>query len=147
MNRRFASFATLLAIVSTVAAGAQTQTPPARAKIIASMQGAWLLTSSNGQDLSGSGQDIVITIAADKYTQTVNGQIVERGSFTIDETKKPTILDVTIAEGENAGAKQVGVVEVTGKTMRGKLSLPGATTRPTDLMDSEGFITFTAVKR
>jgi uncharacterized protein (TIGR03067 family) len=131
--------------VATVAA--QTTTPPARAKLIASLQGTWLMTVSNGQDLAGSGQEILITITDDKYAQTVNGTVVERGSYKLDETKKPMTVDLAITEGDDAGMTQLGVVEVDGKTMYGKLAKAGVTTRPTDFATAEGFDTFTAVNK
>lgn len=148
MNLRSAVLVPLVAIVATVVlTAAQTKTSPARAKVMASLQGTWVLTTSDGQDMSGSGQEVLVTIEGDKYTQTANGQVVERGSFTIDEAKKPMTIDIAILEGANAGTKQVGVIEVDAKTMRGKLSLPGGTSRPTDFAMSEGFTTFVFMKR
>jgi hypothetical protein len=41
----------------------------------------------------------------DKYVQTVNGEVVEKGSFKLDETKKPFALDILVAEGTDAGQK------------------------------------------
>ena len=31
------------------------------------------MTMANGQDVAGSGQDVLVTITDDKYVQTVNG--------------------------------------------------------------------------
>lgn len=81
-----------------------------------------------------------------KYTQTVNGTVVERGTFKIDASKKPMPLDLIITEGTDAGTVQLGVAEVTASTLRGKLAPPGVTTRPTDFAPAEGYGTFTAVK-
>ena len=132
----------LCAAVSTP--NAQTAKPSA---LVTSLQGTWQMTNSNGQDLAGSGQEILITIKDNTYVQSMNGTVVEKGTFKIDESKKPMTLDLTIAEGDSAGKIQVGVVEVTGKTMRGKLAEPGATTRPTDFAPTEGTFVFTMVKR
>ncbi len=114
---------------------------------MAAAQGVWQMTSANGQDAAGSGQEITITITDNKYVQTVNGQVVERGTFKLDESKKPVTIDLNITEGDSAGQTQVGVVEITGKTMTGKISLPGGTTRPTDFAVAEGFFTFVMVKK
>lgn len=140
-----AAVATLAMAVPT-AQTAQTKAAP-MSKIMASVQGVWTMTNSNGQDTAGSGQDIIITITENKYVQTVNGQVVERGTFKIDETKKPMTLDTQILEGDNAGNSQVGIIELDGKTMYGKLGAPGSTTRPTDFQPAEGFFTFTMVKK
>jgi uncharacterized protein (TIGR03067 family) len=137
-------FAVLLATAGLAAQAAK----PAQSKLLTSLQGTWVMTSQNGQDLAGSGQEILITIKDDTYTQTVNGQVSERGTFKIDETKKPMTLDISIKEGDNAGAAQVGVIQVNGNTMTGKLGQPGDTTaRPSDFSFAEGFFVFTMVKR
>jgi uncharacterized protein (TIGR03067 family) len=77
----------------------------------------------------------------------VNGQVAERGTFKIDETKKPLAIDIQIVEGDDAGNSQVGIIEIDGKTMYGKLGQPGGTTRPTDFQPADGFFTFTMVKK
>jgi uncharacterized protein (TIGR03067 family) len=145
------SMAALMATVTL--AQSQTAKPepqkPAAApsKVVAMLQGTWVMTSSNGQDMAG-GPEIAITITDTKYVQVTNGSVVERGSFTIDETKKPMTMDLNIAEGDDAGKKQLGVFEVTATTMRGKLNTPGETTRPTDFeVVGEPFFVFTAKKK
>jgi uncharacterized protein (TIGR03067 family) len=115
--------------------------------LMASLQGVWQMINANGQDAAGSGQEITITITDNKYVQTVNGQVVERGTFTLDERKKPMTIDITIVEGDNAGQTQLGVVEIADKTMTGKLGEPGVATRPTDFAVAEGTFTFKMVKK
>lgn len=147
MMKRLVTLA-MVAMFATVAfAQSPTTKPaPAKSKAMAAVQGTWYFTHTDGQDVSG-GPEIVVTITDDKYTQTVNGAIVERGSFKIDDAKKPMLLDINIIEGDEAGKTQLGVLELEGKTMRGKLNMPGSTERPTDLIPAEGFFAFTAVKR
>jgi uncharacterized protein (TIGR03067 family) len=119
-----------------------------KAKVLASVQGAWTMTSSNGQDMTAAGAPaVVVTITGDKYVQTADGQVVEKGSFKFDETKKPMTLDITIAEGENAGKVQLGIWELSGNKMTGKLGEPGTPTRPTNFNPEEGFFTFVMVKK
>ena len=119
----------------------------AQSKVLAMLQGTWIMTSSNGQDMTG-GPEVAITITDTKYVQVSNGSIVERGSFTIDETKKPMTMDLSIVEGDDAGKKQLGVFEVTATTMRGKLNNPGESVRPTDFeIVGEPFFVFTAKKK
>jgi len=146
--------ALILAAGVTTAASAQTQTPtPAppkaaatQSKVLAMLQGTWIMTSSNGNEIP-NGQEVSITITETKYVQIVNGAIVERGSFKLDESKKPMMMDLTITEGEEAGKIQLGVLEVTATTMRGKLNTPGESARPTDLEPGEPFFAFTAKKK
>ena len=148
-QRSIAAVAVCLALFLTAALGASSQAPKeaAKSKVLESLQGAWLITVADGQDLAGSGQEIYITITGNLYVQTVNGQVVERGSFKLDETKKPITLDLAITEGDDAGQSQFGVMQLDGKTMYGKVTNPGVTARPTDFAPAEGYFTFTAVKK
>ena len=148
---------TLAAIMSLGAIGfaqTTTQTPPAKpdtskAKTLTAVQGAWIFTTMNGQDLTGQ-QEVIITITDDKYVQTIDGNIVEKGTIKFDDTKKPIYMDVVIVEGNDAGKTQLGVFELSSPTAaRAKLNTAGETTRPTDFAPApgEGFFTFTAVKK
>ena len=124
----------------------QTKSAPAApvAAGLKPLQGTWVLTTPDGQPLAQSG-DLTITITGDKYAQAVAGTVNERGSIKLDTTKKPAWIDLTITEGSDAGKLQVGLIEVTGNTMKGVLSPPGDTTRPASL--TEGAIPFVAKKK
>lgn len=136
------------AVVSAVSASQAMRSQAAKpASVLAAVQGAWLMTSSNGQDMTGTGVEVVVTIKDNTYVQSANGQVVERGTFKLDETKKPMTIDLQIVEGDDAGQTQLGVLEVTGKTMTGNLAAPGVTARPKDLVQAEGTFTFTATKK
>ena len=151
MTKRFAVLSLSLAvamaaIVSASQAGAAKPAAPA-SKTIAALQGAWMVTNVNGQDMTGSGQEVLVTITDTKYVQTANGQVAERGSFKLDDTKKPMWLDLSITEGDDAGKTQLAVIQVDGKTMQVKLADAGATARPADFAPAEGFTVFTLVKK
>ncbi len=134
----------------TTQSGAAQSGPPAAeaAKVtpLAALQGTWILTSADGEDLTG-GPEIAITVTGDKYVQTVNGDIVERGSIKLDDTKKPMQIDLMIAEGTDAGKTQMGVIEAKGTALRGKLNSPGDNVRPSDFEPADGFFAFTASKK
>ena len=122
------------------------QTAAAKNKTLAMSQGTWVFVTANGQDVSAA--DIVVTITDDKYVQSAAGTVEEKGSFTIDDTKKPMWITIKIAEGSDAGKTQVGIFEVTATTMRVKLSEPdGPTTRPTDFEPADGYFVVTMRKR
>ena len=133
--------ATLCAQVRTLA---QAETP--KSKVLAMLQGTWVFTSQDGQDLSG-GPQITVTVVDNTYTQMVNGQLAERGTFKIDETKKPMTVDLSVSEGEDAGKTQLGIFEITDTTMKAKLTQPGGTMRPTDFAVADGYSVITATKR
>ena len=156
MNRRITPLVFAVAIAAAPLVSAQApqtaapKTPPQVVKptgVLASVQGVWKMTTTNGQDVAAAGQDITITITGNSYVQTVNGQVVEKGTFKIDETKKPMTIDISVVEGDDAGRTQVGIFELKGDTMTGKLSEPGGTTRATDFSVTEGFFTFVMVKK
>jgi uncharacterized protein (TIGR03067 family) len=145
MSKRIAYLAVALMTVVAVAVPSA-QTAPVQAtimnksKVLSSVQGIWTMTMANGQDVAGSGQTVLITITDDKYVQTVNGEVVEKGSFKIDETKKPLALDILVVEGPDAGQKQLAIFEVdaTGKTMKVAISQPSAPVRPSVFTVADG---------
>ena len=149
MTRRIVPIAIALAVAAAPLAAApqpaqaqaQKQASAKPSPTLAAIQGVWVMTQVNGQDTAGSGQEITITIKDSTYVQAVNGQVVEKGTFTIDEAKKPMTIDISIVEGDDAGRTQLGVFELTGKTMKGKLADPG-TARPSDFTVAEGFFVF-----
>jgi uncharacterized protein (TIGR03067 family) len=150
MTRRITAILVLALASAPLLAAQAAQPRQAAAKpsaVLAAVQGVWKMTMINGVDAAATGQDISITITDNKYVQTVNGTVDERGTFTIDETKKPMTIDITVVEGNDAGQKQVGVFELDGKTMRGKIGDVGLTTRPTNFEPADGYFVFTMVKK
>ena len=154
MTKRIAFLAAaLMMMVASAVPSAQTAPVQAavmnKSKILASVQGIWMLTSANGQDVAGSGQEMLVTITDDKYVQTVNGETVEKGSFKIDETKKPLALDITVVEGPDAGQKQLAIFELdaTGKTMKVAIGQPGAPVRPSAFAVADGVETLVFAKK
>ena len=153
MTKRIAFLALALAtVVGTAVASAQgaaQATALNKTKVLASVQGTWVMTMANGQDMTGSGQDVRVTITDDKYVQTVNNEVVEKGSFKIDETKKPFALDILVIEGQDAGQKQLAIFEIdaTGKTMKVAIAEPGAPVRPSAFAEATGVETLVFVKK
>jgi len=123
-------------------AAAQTSVP----KELAALQGTWVILTANGQSAEG-GPEITLTITGDKYNQGVNGEIVERGTIKVDASKKPMTIDLNIAEGDDAGKLQLGVIEVNGASMSGNFGAPGSTARPAGLTSADGAFVFTAKKK
>ena len=116
---------------------------PQTAKSAAALQGTWTMSSINGQAAT-EGKELKLTFDGNKYHQTLAGTVNERGTFKVDATKKPMTIDLSITEGSDAGKTQLGVVEVTGDTMRCSFNPPGSTERPASL--TEGAIVVAAKK-
>lgn len=116
-------------------------------KATASLQGTWVVASINGQAPPDGAAEMSLTFAGDKYHQTLGGEVNERGTFAIDASKKPMTIDLTITEGSDAGKVQLGIVEITGDSMRLALDIPGAKQRPGDFTVKEDGIVVMATKK
>src|SRR5687767_2342160 len=130
-----------LALVVGLTGAAIAQEKPAApaAAGVPALQGTWTIHTIDGKSLVDAGVAMTFAIAGEKYTQTVNGDVNERGTIKVDQSKKPMTIDFTILEGGDAGKPQVGVLEVSGDTLMMKLGAPGSTTRPTSMSPEEGF--------
>jgi uncharacterized protein (TIGR03067 family) len=129
---------------ASIVAIAQTTAPK---DPLPALQGNWAITTIGGQPLADSGTEMSLTITGDKYAQTVNGEVNERGTFKVDTTKKPMTIDLIITEGPDAGKTQLGVFELKDDTLTGNLNTPGVASRPADFAAQEGLILFVARKR
>jgi uncharacterized protein (TIGR03067 family) len=124
------------------------QAPPAAAqaaldKALASLQGTWVINDINGQ----APPSMLLVFKADKYEQVVDGTVNEKGTIKLDAAKKPMALDLVIQEGSDAGKLQLGIVEVTGETMKLKLAFPSETTRPKEFTQEETALMVNLTKR
>jgi uncharacterized protein (TIGR03067 family) len=137
-------FAISIAIVAFSVGGAAQQTKPATAP---SLDGTWMVTSINGEEAAAGSPELTLTIKGDKYHQALGGEVNERGTIKVDAAKKPMTIDLAISEGPDAGKTQLGIVEVTGDTMRLNLDTPGAGQRPADFTAKGGFILIVGKKK
>ena len=121
--------------------------PAKGAKGPAALQGTWVIASINGQSAPEGSPEMTLTFTGDKYEQAVGGQVNERGTITVDTSKKPMTIELNIAEGTDAGKTQLGIFEVSGDTLRANLDTPGAQQRPTDFTVKEGSVMFVGKKK
>jgi uncharacterized protein (TIGR03067 family) len=122
------------------------QEKPAADKGVPALQGVWSVLSINGQSSADAGMTMTLTITGENYVQALNGNVNERGTIKVDQSKKPMTIDFNIMEGDDTGKPQVGLVDVAGDTMTMKLGQPGSTTRPSGMAAEEGFFLVTAKK-
>jgi len=120
---------TILSLLLVLGSSVETAPPLERT----ALEGTWLVTSLslNGQVYSGGGTEIGITIAGNTYEQSVNGQVNERGTITVDPSMIPMRIDFLIIEPAQT-TTQLGIVEITGDTLKLHLNMPGANGRPAD---------------
>ena len=113
----------------------------------AALQGTWVVGSINGQAPPEGMAEMTLTFAGEKYHSSTGTTVDERGTFTVDGSKKPMTLDLVIVEGTDAGKTQLGIFEVTGDTLRLNLDTPGAGQRPADFTSKETGVMVVAKKK
>jgi len=133
----------LLALVMTAGAAAQ----DALSKELTSLQGTWVITMLDGEAVPSGNPEVALTIEKDKYSQTLDGRVIERGTIKLDASKKPIAMDLIITEGDDANKTQLGVLEIGDKTIRFKLNTAGVATRPTDFEPADGYFVFVLAKK
>jgi uncharacterized protein (TIGR03067 family) len=116
-------------LVLLFAAGAAAR-QEALSKELTALQGAWNIVSVNGQTVSEQGVALSLAFSGNRYTQTLNGQVVESGTVKLDASKKPITVEFSILEGDDAGKLQLGILEIGEETLRFAMNVAGATDRP-----------------
>ncbi len=131
------AFAAILAVVATVSI-ASAQNPSDAIK------GIWAAesTSFNGVKIPNDPTAGAHLTAYDgsQFVVRKGLTIVEEGSYTVDPSKKPKAIDLTITKGPDAGMRQLGIYEVTGDTLRVCLAEPGSTKRPKSFNATSGHL-------
>ena len=64
------------------------------------------------------------------YTNVLNGEVVEEGDYTIDDSKTPKTIDFDIKTGSDKGKKQVGILKVEGDKVTMVVAEAGVKDRP-----------------
>ena len=132
-------------IAIALAAPLSAQKPAAASA--AALQGTWIFESINGEAPGEGAPEMTLTFSGKNYHQTVGAEVNERGTFTVDVSRKPMTIDLTIVEGADAGKSQPGIFELSGDTLRANFALPGGTTRPADMKPSEGSLLLVAKRK
>jgi uncharacterized protein (TIGR03067 family) len=93
------------------------------------LQGGWSLVRAEGQAVPPGMAGLMFI--GEKYEGLSSGKVDERGTVKLDPSTKPMSIDLVITDGESAGKTQLGLIEITGDTMKLTLAEPGEKTRPT----------------
>ena len=105
---------------------------PSRGDDAESIDGTWLPTAAElgGEKFPDEVRKAMKLVVADgKYTVTV-GKVLDRGTITLDPSKKPMTLDIAGTEGPNKGKTILAIYEKTDDTLRICYDLSGKA-RPT----------------
>jgi uncharacterized protein (TIGR03067 family) len=127
-----------LAVAGVAAAQADVE------KELKAFQGAWTLESSvtGGTALPADQlQGLIVFFRGQTHTLTMGDQVIQVGSMTLDPSKSPKTIDVTMTEGPNKGAVMLGIYEIAGDTLTACFD-PEGKQRPTQFKSLPGSATF-----
>ena len=88
----------VLALVTMVRPSAQGEL----SKELQSLQGTWVITMVDGKPVPVTGPGVALVIEGNKYAQTIDGAVNERGEIRLDPSKTPMVMDLFITEGKDA---------------------------------------------
>ncbi len=143
MERSFAGFAVMGALLTSMAAMASTGDSKDEAikKDRQQIQGTWRAVSMevNGEKTTPKdGENSTVVNGPDgTWTLHENGKVAGKGTSTIDPTKKPKTIDFTVTEGDGKGEQFVGIYELGEKT-RKLCFVPRGMDRPTEFSAPAG---------
>lgn len=103
-------------------------------------QGTWAVVSitRDGQKVPDENAQKLTLVIKDNERLVKDGdEVKSKGTFTVDATKKPPHMDVTVVDGPLAGKTYPGIYELKGDTFTLCLTLEGDK-RPDDLTSAEG---------
>lgn len=152
MNRFRISLAVLICVVNLAASGAaggQANDKPALAAEVRKFQGAWTLESSvtGGQEVPADQlKGLIVIFDGSKHTLKQGDQVIQVGTQTMDPSKSPKTIDVTMTEGPNKGAVMLGIYEIDGDTLKVCFD-PLGTKRPTEFRSPPGSATFVNIHK
>ena len=135
--------------VGIAAAGTHADDKPDVEKELKKFQGTWTFESSEsgGQKVPAVQlKDLVLTFEGARHTVRNGTEVIQVGTQTIDTSKKPKAIDVTLTEGPMKGAVLLGIYEIDGDTLKVCFDLEGKK-RPTEFKSPPGSQTFVNVHK
>jgi uncharacterized protein (TIGR03067 family) len=137
------SLAILFCVLGFTATASWADDKPDVEKELKKFQGAWTFESSEsgGQKFPADQlKDLVLTFDGAKHTVKNGSALIQAGTQTIDPSKSPKAIDVTLTEGPTKGV-MLGIYEIDGDTLKVCFSM-GGKNRPTEFKSPAGSETF-----
>src|SRR5262245_50585464 len=96
------------------------------------LDGTWVVTTMtvNGRLIPGPLGSF--TFDGRMYEQSVDGNVIGRGTFRLDQTKKPMTIDFIVADGGSRGSIHLGIIDVAQSRMTLQLNVLADNDRPLD---------------
>jgi uncharacterized protein (TIGR03067 family) len=129
----------VLGVMSWSSFGAEPPADAATKKELARFAGTWLFASLEveGKMLPPAAFKGSKLILEGSHFVAVEGGEKSQGSFKVDVSKSPKLLDVTFETGPAKGQTLLGIYELTDDTYKVCIGMPGKT-RPTAFVSKPG---------
>lgn len=82
-------------------------------------------------------KNYALMLTSTNYTLKKGDQVLEEGTYKVDTSKTPHMLQRTATAGDNKGKTFLGICEPSGETMKVCWGVPGGD-RPTEFSSKEG---------
>lgn len=118
-------------------------------KELKKFQGDWTFESSEsgGQKLPADLlKGLILTFDGARHTVKNGTEVIQAGTQTIDPSKSPKAIDVTLTDGPMKGAVMLGIYEIDGDTLKVCFDT-GGKKRPTEFKSPAGSETFVNVHK
>jgi uncharacterized protein (TIGR03067 family) len=83
--------------------------------------GAWKAVMAKVDGREATAEELAkvhVTVEAGQYTVKIDDQVVEKGNFTMDPSKKPKQMDVKPVEGQNQGKTLLAIYELNADDLK-----------------------------
>lgn len=91
-------------------------------------------------------KDLVVVFDGDKHTVTRGSEVIQVGRQTLDPSRSPKAIDVTMTEGPSKGTVMLGIYEFDGDTLKVCFDAEGKK-RPAEFTSPPGSPTFVNVHK
>lgn len=149
MRSPLATLFCAIALAGHVVSGALADDKADFEKEVKKFQGDWTFESSEtgGQKFPADQlKDLVLTFDGAKHTVKNGAAVIQAGTQTIDPSKSPKTIDVTLTEGPSRGTVMLGIYELDGDTLKVCFDMTGKQ-RPTEFKSPSGSQTFLNVHK
>jgi uncharacterized protein (TIGR03067 family) len=130
----------LLAAITTIAVAGDAKDTAIK-KDRKKIEGTWRVVAFEVDGKKGTEEDAkkltVVNGADGTWSLHSEDKEMNKGTSTIDPTKKPKTIDFTITEGEGKGNQHLGIYELGKKTRKLCFASPGKE-RPTEFSSTPG---------
>jgi uncharacterized protein (TIGR03067 family) len=107
------------------------------------LQGIWRPVSAEqgGKEQGDEAKEHALIFDKDTFTVKKGDEVMVKGTFKLDPSKKPKLIDMTVTEGrrdDDKGKELHGIYELDKESLKWCTCEPGGKERPTEFKTKEG---------